>query len=281
MKIGMNLLMWTGQVTAADFPTMVKLKAMGYDGVEIPLFGGTIDEAKAIKTELDNQGLECSTVTIMTPEFDPISPDAAIRQKAVERFKWAIEMNHTLGSFAMCGPYHSVIGQFSNNSPTEDEKKRSIDVMRQAAEFAKDANLILAMEYLNRFECYLLNTAKDTKAFVDAVGHPNFRCMYDTFHAHIEEKSQAEAIATVAPIMAHVHISENDRGIPGTGQVHWDEAFKAIKATGYDGWLTIEAFGSALPEIAAATRVWRKLFPTPEALSTEGIAFIKKMWTAA
>ena len=242
---------------------------------------GPSTKRRTIKTELDNLGLECSTVTIMTPEFDPISPDAAIRQKAVERLKWAVEMNHTLGSFAICGPFHSAIGVFSNLPPTDEEKKRSAEVLRQAAEFAEDANLTLAIEYLNRFECYLLNTAKDTKAFVDAVDHPNLRCMYDTFHAHIEEKSQAEAIQTVAPVMAHVHISENDRGIPGTGQVHWDEAFKAIKATGYDQWLTIEAFGSALPDIAAATRVWRDLFPSPEKLYTDGIAFIKEKWAAA
>jgi D-psicose/D-tagatose/L-ribulose 3-epimerase len=102
--------------------------------------------------------------------------------------------------------------------------------------------------------------------------------MYDTFHAHIEEKSQASAIQTVAPVMAHVHISENDRGTPGTGQVRWDEAFQAIKQTGYDGWLVIEAFGRALPDLAAATRVWRDLFPSPEEVYQQGIKFIKQKW---
>ncbi len=281
MKIGMNLLLWTGFVTEAEFPLLGKLKAAGYDGVELPLFDGTADHYKKVRAELDKQGLACSTVTIMTPEANPISHDPHVRAAAVERLKWAVEMNHVLGSVAMVGPYHSPLGVFSGTGPTSDEKNRAADVLHKAAEFAKAANLTLAIEYLNRFECYFLTTAADAKALVESVGHPNFRCMYDTFHAHIEEKSQASAVATVAPVMAHVHISENDRGTPGTGQVRWDEAFKAVRQTGYDGWLVIEAFGRALPDLAAATRVWRDLFPSAEEVYQQGIQFIKQKWAAA
>lgn len=281
MKVGMNLLLWTGFVTEADFPTIGKIKAAGFDGVELPLFDGTADHYKAVRKELDKQGLACSTVTIMTPEANPISPEASVRAAAVERLKWAVEMNHILGSVAMCGPYHSPLGVFSGTGPTADEKGRAVEVLRQAAEFAKQANLTLAIEYLNRFECYFLTTAKDAAALVKSVDHPNFRCMYDTFHAHIEEKSQAAGVAAATGAFAHVHISENDRGVPGTGQVRWDEAFKAIKGTGYDGWLVIEAFGRALPDLAAATRVWRDLFPSADDVYTQGIEFIKKKWAAA
>ncbi len=281
MKIGMNLLLWTGFVTEAEFPLLGKLKAAGFDGVELPLFDGTADHYRKVKAELDRQGLACTTVTIMTPEANPISHDPHVRAAAVERLKWAVEMNHVLGSVAMCGPYHSPLGVFSGTGPTADEKSRAADVLRTAAEFAQQAKLTLAIEYLNRFECYFLTTAADAKALVQAVSHPNFRCMYDTFHAHIEEKSQAAAIKTVAPVMAHVHISENDRGTPGTGQVRWDEVFRAIKQTGYDGWLVIEAFGRALPDLAAATRVWRDLFPSAEEVYTQGIKFIKQKWAAA
>ncbi len=280
MKIGMNLLLWTGHVTEAEFPIIAKIKAAGFDGVELPLFDGTAEHYKTIRAELDKQGLACSTVTIMNPEANPISPDAGIRAAAVERLKWAIEMNHILGSVAMCGPYHSPLGVFSGAGPTATEKGHAVEVLRKAAEFAKQANLTLAIEYLNRFECYFLTTAKDAAALVKEVGHPNFRCMYDTFHAHIEEKSQAAGVAACTGAFAHVHISENDRGTPGTGQVHWDEAFKALRATGYDGWFVIEAFGRALPDLAAATRVWRDLFPSPEEVYTQGIKFIREKWAA-
>jgi D-psicose/D-tagatose/L-ribulose 3-epimerase len=136
----------------------------------------------------------------------------------------------------------------------------------------------LCIEYLNRFECYFLTTAADTVALVHRVNHPNFRAMFDTFHANIEEKSQAAAVYQVAPVLSHVHISENDRGTPGTGQVHWDEAFATLRQVGYDGWLVIESFGRALPALAAATKVWRDLFPNPENVYRRGLAFIRKMW---
>ena len=168
----------------------------------------------------------------------------------------------------------------SGTGPTTDEKTRAADVLRGAAELAQAANLTLAIEYLNRFECYFLTTAHDALNLVNSVGHPSFKCMYDTFHAHIEEKNQLAAIKTVAPVMAHVHISENDRGTPGSGQVHWDDAFRGLKAVGYDGWLVIEAFGRALPDLAAATRVWRDLFPSPEDVYVKGNKFIRDRWAA-
>jgi len=281
MKIGMNLLLWTGEVTEADFPTMAKLKAAGFDGVELPLFGGDAAHYKMIREELDNQGLACTTVTVMTPEANPISPDQTIRAAAVDRLRWAVEMNDILGSDAMCGPYHSPLGVFSGSGATADEKGYAADVLRQAAEFAEGTKLTLAIEYLNRFECYFVTTAAQVTELVKSVDHPKFRCMYDTFHAHIEEKSQLNAVMTVRDVFAHVHISENDRGVPGTGQVHWDDAFNAIKQTGYDGWFVIEAFGRALPDLAAATRVWRDLFPAPEDVYLKGIKFIRERWEQA
>ncbi|MCS6866145.1 MAG: sugar phosphate isomerase/epimerase family protein [Gemmataceae bacterium] len=276
MKLGMNLLLWTGGVTAEHFPLFGKLKAAGFDGVELPIFGGQPHDYKPIRAELDNHGLRCTTVTILTPDTNAISPEAATRQKAVDWLKTVVEINHTLGSETLCGPYHSAIGAFSGAAPTADEKKRAADVLRQAAEFAQQANLTLAIEYLNRFECYLITTAAQAVELVKMVDHPNFRAMYDTFHAHIEEKDQAATIRTLAPVLAHVHISENDRGVPGTGQVDWDSVFTTLAEVGYDGWLTIEAFGRALPDLAAATRIWRDLFSSPEEVYLKGIKFIQE-----
>jgi D-psicose/D-tagatose/L-ribulose 3-epimerase len=278
MKVGMNLLLWTGAVTSEHFPLLGKLKAAGFDGVELPVFGGTSADYKPIRAELDKQGLKCTTVTILTKDNNAISPDAATRQKASDWLKTVIEINHVLGAETVCGPYHSALGEFSGTGPTADEKKRAADVLRGAAEFAKQSNLIMAIEYLNRFECYFLNTAAAAVELVRMVNHSNFRSMYDSFHAHIEEKDPVAAIRTIAPVLAHVHISENDRGTPGTGQVNWNATFNTLKEVNYDGWLTIEAFGRALPDLAAATRIWRDLFPSAEDVYTKGIAFIKSRW---
>ncbi|MFM7148396.1 MAG: sugar phosphate isomerase/epimerase family protein, partial [Gemmataceae bacterium] len=199
-------------------------------------------------------------------------------QKGLDHIKWALEMTAIMGGENLCGPYHSPLGEFSGAGPTEDEKSRAADVLRHAADFAQQHKVMMAIEYLNRFECYFLTTAADAAALVKRVNHPHFRMMYDTFHANIEEKAIGPTIESIKGHFVHVHISENDRGTPGTGHVHWDETFKALRKTGYDGWMVIESFGRALPGLAAATKVWRDLFPSAEEVYTRGYDFIHQMW---
>lgn len=278
MKTGMNLLLWATHVTDEHYPLLAKLKQTGYDGVELPLFAGDAGHYKKLRAELDKNGLACTAVTVVGPDTSPISSDADVRKAAVERLKWAIDMCAITGAENLCGPFHSPLAVFTGQGPTEDEKARAADVLRQAAEYAQQAKVRLCIEYLNRFECYFLTTAADAAALVKRVDHPWFRTMFDTFHAHIEEKSQGGAIHTVAPVLGHVHISENDRGTPGTGQVNWDEAFRTLRSVNYDGWLVIEAFGRALPDLAAATKVWRDLFPNPEDVYVNGLKFMKSKW---
>ncbi|MBX7103348.1 MAG: sugar phosphate isomerase/epimerase [Gemmataceae bacterium] len=281
MKYGFNLLLWSTHVTAELFPLFDKLKSAGYDGVELPLFEGDAAHYKTVRKALDSAGLACSAVTVVPPDASPISPDAAVRKKAGEHLRWAIEMTSICGGDVLCGPIHSPLAVFTGTGPTADEKARAADVLRGAAEVAASQHVLLAVEYLNRFECYFLTTAEETVALVRAVNHPHFRCMYDTFHANIEEKAAGSAIETVAPFLRHVHISENDRGTPGTGHVAWAETFRALKAARYDGWLTVEAFGRALPALAAATKIWRDLFPNPESVYEGAIKFMKESWARA
>jgi D-psicose/D-tagatose/L-ribulose 3-epimerase len=277
MKLGMNLLLWTTHVTEEHFPTIGKIKAAGYDGVELPIFDGDVSHYAKIGAELKRSALKSTAVTIMTPDANPISPDASVRQQAIERFKKIIGNAAAAGSELLCGPFHSALGHFSGQPPTADERKRAVEVLRQAAEMARAAGIRLAVEYLNRFECYFLTTAAEAAALVTAVQHPAFGMMYDTFHANIEEKDPPSAFRAVAKQVIHIHISENDRGTPGRGHVQWKETFGEIKRAGYDGWLTIEAFGRALPDLAAATRVWRDFFASDAEVYTEGIRFVRKM----
>ena len=280
MKVGMNLLVWTAFVTEEHFPILEKIKKTGYDGVEIPLFDGDAEHYKKIKKELDNLGLGCTAVTVVNADTNPISPDASIRKAGLERIKWALDMTSVMGGDLLAGPYHSALGVFSGQPPTADERKRAIEVLTQAAEHAQKVKVKIAIEYLNRFECYFLTNALDAKNLVREINHPYFGTMYDTFHANIEEKNISHAIASMEDTYVHVHISENDRGTPGSGHVHWDETFKALRKAKYDGWLTIEAFGRALPDLAAATKIWRDMFPSPEDVYGNGFKFIKEKWEA-
>ncbi|MEN9673481.1 MAG: hypothetical protein RL553_1746 [Planctomycetota bacterium] len=280
MKVGMNLLLWTAFVTEEHFPILEKIKKTGYDGVEIPLFDGDAEHYKKIKKELDNLGLGCTAVTVVNADTNPISPDASIRKAGLDRIKWALDMTSVMGGDLLAGPYHSALGVFSGQPPTADERKRAVEVLTQAADHAQKVNVKIAIEYLNRFECYFLTNAMDAKNLVREINHPYFGTMYDTFHANIEEKNISQAIASMEDTYVHVHISENDRGTPGSGHVHWDETFKALRKAKYDGWLTIEAFGRALPDLAAATKIWRDMFPSPEDVYGNGFKFIKEKWEA-
>jgi D-psicose/D-tagatose/L-ribulose 3-epimerase len=274
MKYGMNLLLWTGEVTDQMMPTCEQLKAVGFDGVELPMFNLDLDYA-ALGAKLDDIGLARTAVTIRGEDDNPISPDASVRAKGVAATKKALDCCAAAGAETLVGPYHSAIGYFSGAGPTEDEWKWGVESMRQVAEYAASVGVKLGVEALNRFECYLLNTHADSTRFVREVDHPACGMMYDTFHSNIEEKNVTEAVKAGGDKLFHIHISENDRSTPGQGAVRWDETFDAISSSGYDGWLVIEAFGMALPEIAAATKIWRRMFDDEITLATEGLHFMK------
>lgn len=277
MKTGMNLLLWTSEVTPEHDPILDKIKEMGFDAVEIPIFN--VDDVapyERLGKRLKMLGLGATAVTVMSPLTNPISPEASVRQAAVDHLDRVLTCASAFDCEILCGPIHSAIGHFSGEGPTATEFQHGVDTLRKAAERAQAHGVRMACEYLNRFEIYFLTTAADASRFVRAVDHPYLRMMYDSFHAHIEEKNQGRAIASCSAETIHVHVSENDRGVPGTGQVDWPSFWSGLKASGYDGYVTIEAFGRALPALAAATRVWRDLFPDSFGLCRDGLAFIKK-----
>jgi D-psicose/D-tagatose/L-ribulose 3-epimerase len=281
MKMGFNLLLWTGHVTQEHRALLCDIKKAGYDGVEIPIFEGDPDHYARLGEMLDEIGLARTVVSIM-PSLDknPLSADAAVRKAALDHAKWFIDCSAALGASIIAGPVHSVLGHFSGTGPTATEFKRGIAFHRRAGDHAQRKNVRLAVEALNRFECYFLTTMQQLADYLDEVDHPAVQGMYDTFHANIEEADPIKAISTIRRHMIHVHISENDRGTPGKGHVDWPKTYKALKASKYDGWLTIEAFGRSLPALAAATRVWRDFFPSPESVYREGIKAIRKGWKA-
>jgi D-psicose/D-tagatose/L-ribulose 3-epimerase len=280
MKYGMNMLLWTTNVEPSHDPIFDMLKECGYDGVEIPLF--QLEEAsfQRLAKKLDSVKLDRTTVCCVGADINPISPDAAIRKAAVAHLKKAVDMSSVVGSKLLAGPFHSAIGEFTGKGPTADEWKRGKEVFSELAEYAKQHGVTLVFEYLNRFECYFVNCVADTARFCREVNHPNLRMMYDTFHANIEEKNIAQAIRDAAPYTVHVHISENDRGTPGQGHVDWDTTFKTLKEIKYDGWMVVEAFGLALPDLAAATKIWRRMFTSEEQLSRDALRFMKSRWAS-
>jgi D-psicose/D-tagatose/L-ribulose 3-epimerase len=276
------MFLWTTNVTKEHEPLLRDIKATGFDGVEIPIFEGTPDDYKRLGAMLDTIGLQRTAVSAMgDPGMNLISPDADTRARGVSYMKWAIDCAEALGANTLSGPLHSTLGLFSGDGPTSDELERSIASQRAIGDHAGKHGVTIGLEALNRFECYLVNTMADLSAHIDAIGHPNIKAMYDTFHANIEEADPIGAYTKHVPNIVHIHISENDRGVPGRGNLPWTGTFDAISKSGYDDWLTIEAFGRSLKDLAAATKVWRDFSETPEAVYRDGYVHIRNMWDSA
>jgi D-psicose/D-tagatose/L-ribulose 3-epimerase len=282
MKVGFNLLLWTSHVTEQHFPLLPKLKKAGYDGVEIPILEGTPAHYKKVLAAVRDNGLLCDVVTNMPDaEHNPVSPEKKLRDDALDFMKRVIDCTQALEADLLCGPFYQPVGLFTGTGPTDEEKSRAAEHARASAQYAAKAGVTLAVEFLNRFEAYVLTTMDGVAEHVKAVGMPNFKAMFDTFHANIEENDVVASIRGHRPIITHMHISENNRGVPGRGHNNWAGIFKALRSTGYDNWLTVEAFGRVLPAFAAATKIWRDIFESPEALYTEAAGFIRRQWEAA
>ncbi|MBM4045094.1 MAG: sugar phosphate isomerase/epimerase [Planctomycetes bacterium] len=276
MKFAVNLLLWTVTLPKEKLPLLPKVKRMGYEGVEVPLFDLACIDVPATKAMLEKTGLEFLGCSIVAPEANPISEDAAVRKAAVQYLRDRIELTAKFGGKAIAGPMYSPVGKLVGRRRTPDEWKWCVQVLKEVAKCAEDRGVTLALEPINRFETYFLNTAADAVKLCRDIGSPNVKIHLDTFHANIEEKCLVGAIKTCGKYLGHFHVSENDRGIPGTGHTDWGGAFKALKSIGYDGWLAVESFGQTIKEIAAAAAIWRDLAPSADAIARDGLKFMKK-----
>lgn len=277
MKIGMNLLLYTTAPDEKMFPIAEKLKEMGYDGLEWPLMSCSLETAEKIGKFNKNAGLGATTVAVFGEGNNPISEKAGEREAALNTVKQYLDCTRAIGGNLLCGPLTQTLGLFSGTGPTKVEHGRAVEFLKAVGDYAKTVGVTVALEYLNRFEQYFINTAAQVKKVLKDVNHPNIKTMVDSFHGNIEEANMREAINLLGSDCVHVHVSENNRGIPGSSKnIPWDDFFGGLKDIKYDGWYTIEAFGQFLPDLAAAARIWRPIFNDPEDLSRQGIAFIKK-----
>jgi D-psicose/D-tagatose/L-ribulose 3-epimerase len=282
VKIGFNLLLWTTHLTDDLLGVCEQLKAAGYDGVEVPVFEDNTGHYERLRHKLDGIGLKTTVVGIVqSADANPCSTDATCHQAGIDYLKWLVDCSVALGAETLGGPFYQPLAEFSGAGPTDREWQQLIKAHQAMADHARGTGLALSVEPLHRFECYALNTIAAASDLVDAVGADNYGLLYDTFHQNIEEDDPIAALKLAGRRINHVHISENNRGTPGRGHIDFDAVFGALKSIGYDDWLTIEAFGHALPDIAAATKVWRPLFDSREQVFTEGIDLIRNGWNNA
>jgi D-psicose/D-tagatose/L-ribulose 3-epimerase len=275
MKFGVNTLIWGAAFGPSDFHLLPRIKHGGFDGIELPILDPNAFEPALVGRELDRIGLERTAVAIVPSGLSLGSSDAAIRQRAKDHLKLCISSARDVGATILAGPMYTPVGHLTGERRTVDEWNWVVDSWQQLSRTVRAAAIEIAIEPLNRFETYFLNTAADAAALCRAIAEPSIGILFDTFHANIEEKSVAEALRQAAPHLKHLHACENDRGTPGSGHVPWTELFGAIGEINYDRWLTIESFGFTLGPVSAAAAIWRDLAASPDAIAFDGVEFLR------
>jgi D-psicose/D-tagatose/L-ribulose 3-epimerase len=276
MKFGANTFIWSGACDPTVEEVLPLIKEHGFDGVELPLFRPAEFPAARIRKATEANGLEINFCSVLVDGLSLISGEPGIRSKTIEHLKAMIETAAGVDAAIIAGPLYSPVGFLPGRRRTEDEWKWAIEGYQALGDTLAACRVQLAIEPLNRFETFFLNTAADARRLSEQVGHPNVGILFDTFHANIEEKDIGNGFRVVGKHLKHVHTCENDRGTPGSGHVEWDGVFRALAELRYDGWLTIESFGFALEDISAAAAIWRDIEQTPSEIAFKGIEFLKK-----
>ena len=273
MKLGINTLLWTAGFDETHVGLFPRIKAWGFDGVEVATF--TVDgfPARTIARAARDAGLDITLCSALTGSLSLIGDN---RSAARDFLKRGIETAAEMDTHLFVGPFCAPVGQLLGRRRTTDEWRRAVDGLAGLVPDLESHNVTMAIDPLNRFETYFLNTMADGVDLCKQIGSSRVALLYDTFHANIEEKDPAAAFTASASHIAHVHTCENDRGIPGTGHVDWPGLFAAIERAKYDGWLVIESFGFSIPEIAAAACIWRDLAANAEDIASEGVRFLRR-----
>lgn len=275
MKYGVNTMVWTTRVGKEQRPLLSRIRDWGFDGVELFLSPQEPADIPAVWRILDELQLERTTCSVLPRDVNLVSPQPEVRARGKEFLTRCVERTAELGARLICGPLYAGLGVMTGTRRTQEEWEWSVVGLRAASRRGQELGVTLCVEPLNRFETYFLNTLSDAAQLVHDIGEPNVRIHFDTFHANIEERQPADSLLAVAKDLGHVHISENDRGIPGTGHTDWRGILSTLKEIEYEGWLTIESFAQPEPELAAAAAIWRDLAPSGDELASRGLKFIK------
>ena len=275
IDIYMNMHLWSTDIQPSHFPIIDQLKDIGYDGIEFFLGSDHRQSYEQLGEYTRGLGLKVISVVGAEPEVNAVSPDAATRKNAKAWIKERIDDVAAAGGTNLGGPFHSVFNHFTGEPVTDQEILYSVEFLQEAGEYAKEKGITLTPEFLNRYETYFGNTMEQLNSLLSKVNHPNVLGMFDTYHANIEEKSQEEAIRAIAPYLSHVHISENDRGAPGSGHIDFDTVFKTLKEVDFSGSIAIEAFNRENEIFANAVKVWRDFSPVEEIIA-EGYKIINE-----
>ena len=278
MRFGANTFIWASPFSTQHHLDLVsKLRQMGFDLIEVAIEDPALIEVSLLKQVLSDNGLGVVTCGVFGPGRNLSSLEANERQASADYLRWMIDAASELGSPVVCGPLYSAVGKAHLDDPDLRKKEWAwaVEGLQNACAYAAQTGVRLALEPLNRFETDMINVVDQGWRLIYDVGAENLGFHLDTFHMHLEEKDSALAVRQAGQRLFHVHACENDRGVPGTGQVAWRDIFDALRDNGYEGNVVIESFTPTVQSIARAVCLWREIAPSQDAIAVQGLKFLK------
>ena len=274
MKYSVHAGLWMAQWTDEITPILKTVAELGYDGVEVSLLGMTDEKAAALGKSVREYGLEVTCSDGLSKDNDITSADPAVREAGIEYLKWAIKTASLIGARGLAGVLYSPWSVY-------DPANKEVRSERSAAAFAavndelNQYDVTLGLEAINRFETDLVNTAAEATAMANASGSERVGVLLDTFHLNIEEKNIETAITDTADKLVHFHVSDNDRGVPGSGHVPWNTVKSALDKINYDSWIVAEMFVIAGNPASSDLNIWRNIEPDATKAAQQALSFMR------
>jgi D-psicose/D-tagatose/L-ribulose 3-epimerase len=280
LQYGVSTWLWESPFNSASIALFPKIKAMGFDLVEIPVEDPSLIDAATIKQALQDHGLAASVCGAFGPTKDLTAEDSALHDNCFRYIEQCFELAAFWEVDFVAGPMYSAVGKarMLSQEQRKIEWDRAVTNLRKVCVIGEKYGQSIALEPLNRFESDLVNTAQDVMQLVKDINHPNAKVALDSFHMTIEETDIRKAIQSVGDQLIHLQVSENHRGIPGTGLTPWMDLLKGLKDINYQGAIVIESFTPEIKELAGAVCIWKNLAESQDDFASQGLAFLKNQF---
>lgn len=282
--IGASTWIWVSPLTDERLAMLApRIRGWGFDVIELPIEDpGDWDPGHAAEL-LTRLGLGATTCAVMPAARDLATDDRAVVASTQAYLRECIRIAARVGARVVGGPIYAPVGRTWLLDPTERRAtiNRLVEALKPVAEYASANEVTLGIEPLNRYETSLVNTVAQALEIVDAVDSPGCGVQIDTFHMNVEEKDVGAAIRAAGARLVHVQVCGNDRGAPGNDHIDWTTVANALVDIGYAGPVCIESFTAENRTIATAASIWRPLERSQDAIATDGIAFLRGLFSNA
>jgi sugar phosphate isomerase/epimerase len=245
MKIALQLVLTPG-ANAADKAKWAR--DHGVEGIEVSAFGGGLE---AMRRDADAIGGTLPIVSVCgnaapdgSPSFHFLNPDKEQRRASIDGSAGILKFCGEVGARGQIVPPifgGPIVPDLSPwKSPLEIEEELMLAACRELGPIALANKTLFMLEPLNRYEQHYLRKQSDGVRIIESAGVGGIGLLSDLFHMHIEETDSPRALREAGQHVSHVHLADNTRLEPGTGDIDFVAAFKALKEIGFDGYMAYE-----------------------------------------